>query len=118
MAQEQKSVPAQGPYRTPPPPRMLVQTRWAWVAATCGLPAIAAIAVLSGPTGEARARPTLADVPRELLHNVSEWPGPEADMRIATPLAPLLSADQPEDLSVLSPGEGAMRLTRGQSITV
>lgn len=59
-----------------------------------------------------------SDVPPDLLDGLTTFPAPEADLPVATPLAPLLAADGPDSLVVLSPNEGSMRLRRGDSLTV
>ena len=109
--------PGDGPYRTAPP-RRRSRYGWApWVAG--GLLAIAAlIAGLAIDWGDDRGRPSLASLPAGLFDDVSSWPPPEEDLSPSTPLAPLLVADAPAELAVLSPGEGATRLPRGQTLWV
>ncbi|HJL16498.1 MAG TPA: alpha-2-macroglobulin family protein, partial [Sandaracinaceae bacterium LLY-WYZ-13_1] len=101
-----------------PPRRLLIRRAWLpWVAG--GL--VALLALLAGllwPGDEDRDRPSLGSVPPGLFDDVDAWPVPAPDLPPATPLAPLLVADRPDALAVLSPAEGAIRLRRGQSLTV
>lgn len=118
MAEERSPTPlGDGPYRTPPkgpPPRL----RWVpWVVGVT-LALAAALAIALYPRAETRERPALSSVPPGLFDDVSAWPAPEIDLPPSTPLAPLLVADAPTALAVLSPGEGATRLPRGQSLWV
>lgn len=105
-----------GPYRIPSlppvPPRM---RPWAAAAAmvvvvVCTLPFLWP-ALVPAPLDA-------ADVPPSLVDHVLVFPEAEADLPIATPLAPLLAMDSPESLAVLSPPEGSMRLRRGETLSV
>lgn len=111
------SSPGDGPYRsaplTPPPRRWRVWLIGGGVAALAAL--LAWVATRGDDVG---GRPGLATVPPGLFDDVEAWPAPEEELPPATPLAPLLVADQPEALAVLSPGEGAMRLRRGEGLSV
>lgn len=53
------------------------------------------------------------DLPTDLSDGVTEFPGAEELLPEGTPLAPLLSAAQPEALGMLSPREGVTRVMRG-----
>jgi hypothetical protein len=70
------------------------------------------------PRMMSRKPTTLLDVPPSLLRTPSTFPGTESDLPPATPLAPLLAADEPDHLAVLEPGEGAVRVVRGSALTV
>ncbi len=104
-----------GPYRSTKQPLPRRRPWLVWIVAAL----VALIAVLAGllwPDGA--DRPALSELPSSLFDDVSTWPAPEADLPPATPLAPLLVAASPDALAVLHPGEGAIRLRRGESITV
>ena len=111
------SPPGEGPYRTPPK-RLRIERSWIpWIVG--GAIAVIALAVgLLWPSDEAGPRPGLSSVPTDLFGDVRAWPAPEPELQVATPLAPLLVSDQPASLAVMSPGEGAMSLRRGQGIMV
>jgi uncharacterized protein YfaS (alpha-2-macroglobulin family) len=85
-----------------------------------GITSLLAVAIGWLWPGEPAAppRPSLSSVPPGALDRPGPFPGPEPDLPVATPLAPLLAADRPDALSVLSPGEGATRVRRGASYTV
>lgn len=68
--------------------------------------------------GRARSQPLPASALPTMSDAIASFPPPRAELPIATPLAPLLAADLPEDLAVLSPGEGAARVRRGESYEV
>ncbi len=105
-----------GPYRTsaapppkPPPSRVA--------------PIAVALAVISLPVwmllGRARSQPLPASALPAMSDTIVSFPPSDPELPIATPLAPLLAADAPEALAVLSPAaEGAVRVRRGESFTV
>ncbi|MGE0786716.1 MAG: alpha-2-macroglobulin [Sandaracinaceae bacterium] len=107
----------QGPYRTAEvtTPR---GNRWKWWAIGAGVAALVGLLWLLSSGDDEAGRPSLAGVPPGLFGEVDRWPTPEPDLPVATPLAPLLVADQPEALAVLYPPEGAQRLRRGSSFYV
>lgn len=109
--------PGDGPYRTAPLKNPKPRRWLPWIVAggACALAGLIAIAIAGE---EERERPSLATVPPGLFEDVTAWPAAEDELPPATPLAPLLVADQPEALAVLYPGEGAMRLRRGEGVTV
>lgn len=83
--------------------------------------AIAAAIALAGgamllPRFFPKPKPTLDDVPMSLLRTPSNFPGAQADLGPATPLAPLLAADVPDRLAMIEPSEGAHRITRGGTV--
>lgn len=83
--------------------------------------AAALLAVLVGVLSWDEAppdRPALSTVPVGLWEHVAAWPPPEEALPPSTPLAPLLVADQPDALAVMTPREGATSVRRGQSLTV
>ncbi len=85
--------------------------------------ALAAVIAIAGgalllPRFFARKAPTLDDVPASLLRTPSTFPGALPDLPPATPLAPLLAADEPDRLAMIEPAEGAHRITRGASLYV
>ena len=106
-----------GPYReaplTPPPEK---KPWWLWAL----LASAALLALVFNLSGEddPEAEPTLADVPPMLLDAVAVFPAGGEELPPATPLAPLLAADQPDILTLLSPRGGATRLQRGQALQV
>ncbi|MCB9597613.1 MAG: hypothetical protein H6719_33150 [Sandaracinaceae bacterium] len=113
------SPPGEGPYRTPP--ARAGERRWPWTRVAIGAGALATLAVGIAwlwSSDERPSRPGLASVPADLFDDVREWPPPEDELPPSTPLAPLLVADQPQALAVLSPGEGAQRIRRGGAIFV
>lgn len=116
--QDEPSPPGDGPYRTPPERTVARPRRWLPLAIGGLLSTLAVLIGIFGSDDERRARPALSSIPTHLFGNVNTWPAPEAELPPSTPLAPLLAADQPQALAVMSPGEGASRLRRGQSITV
>lgn len=107
---------AAGPYRSPlfqklPPPAR----PWALGALVTVVLAAAAYAlwpVIVPVPLEAR------DVPPGLVEDVSVFPPAQDELPVATPLAPLLASDAPDSLAVLSPGEGSLRLRRGEALTI
>ncbi len=108
--------PGPGPYRTSaaPPPKAPPSRRGA---------AIVVLLVLSLPLamllGRARSQALPATSLPLMTDFLSAFPSSEPELPIATPLAPLLAADAPEALAVLSPaGEGAVRIRRGDSFSV
>ncbi len=105
-----------GPYRTSAAPKPLPPP------SRVG-PILGVIAVLSLPIwmllGRARSQPLPATAMPSMSDTVSSFPPSEPELPISTPLAPLLAADMPESLSVLSPAaEGAVRVRRGESFEV
>lgn len=105
-----------GPYRTsaapppkPPPSRIV--------------PLLVVLAVLSLPVwillGRARSQPLPATALPSMTDVLAAFPPSEPELPIATPLAPLLAADAPEALAIVSPAaEGAVRVRRGESFEV
>ncbi|AKF07658.1 alpha-2-macroglobulin family protein [Sandaracinus amylolyticus] len=69
------------------------------------------------PSGSRRSA-TLRDAPWQALDGISQFPPPEPEVPPATPLAPLLVADAPDALAILSPREGATRVERGETLLV
>ncbi|MFK7991139.1 MAG: alpha-2-macroglobulin [Sandaracinaceae bacterium] len=108
---------AQGPYRTPPPKPALRRSWWPWALAA-GAAVMALAAGWLWPTDEERGRPDFSGVPADLFADLAGWPLAEDPLQPSTPLAPLLVADQPAALAVLSPGEGALRVQRGGAVRV
>ena len=105
-----------GPYRTPSPPAAQRRPRkLPWIIV--GVLAATLISVAAWYRARP-ARPGIDEVPKELLQHIASYPPPEPQLPPATPLAPLLVADQPEALAVLSPDEGATRLRRGQTLRI
>ncbi len=108
----------ESPYRLRPAdaaPVSLVRTRprGALVAALL----LAGVAVVV-PTLRRRRAPTLEDAPGALLRSPSTFPAPAPDLGPATPLAPLLAADEPESFTVIEPAEGSHRVQRGTSLWI
>lgn len=105
-----------GPYRTsaapppkPPPSRVGVI---ALMLAALSLPVWMLL-------GRARSQPLPASALPSMSDTIVSFPEAELELPIATPLAPLLAADAPEALAVMSPaGEGAVRVRRGESYEV
>ncbi len=105
-----------GPYRSAP---LRLPKRRTWIPWAIG-GTVATLALIAGvlwPTADP-GRPSLSSLPTDLFDAVTGWPSPEPDLPPSTPLAPLLVAAQPDALAVLSPGEGATRLRRGESLWV
>ena len=111
------SPPGDGPYRTPPA-RLAADKRWVKWAIAGGVACALIATALLWPEDDERGRPSLTSLPPGLFDDVNAWPLPEDDLPPSTPLAPLLVADQPQALAVLSPGEGAIRLRRGEGLSV
>lgn len=111
------SPPGDGPYRTPPA-RAGYRRRWVKWAIAGGVATALIAVVVSRPEVESRSRPSLSTVPPDLFDAVTAWPPPEDELPPSTPLAPLLVRDQPEAVAVLHPGEGAIRLRRGEALHV
>ncbi len=113
------STPETSPYRPRPqdtrdpstPARRLPR------GALAAVIALAAGALLL-PRFVRRPKPTIEDVPATLLRTPSTFPSGTPDMGPATPLAPLLAADEPDGLAMIEPNEGAHRITRGGSVYV
>lgn len=117
MADERREpTPGDGPYRTAPL-RALRRRRWIPWAVLGAAAALAVIAWIAWPSDD-RARPSLGDIPAGLFDDARAWPAPEEELPPATPLAPLLVADAPDGLAVLSPNEGATRLRRNETLWV
>ncbi|MCZ7679506.1 MAG: hypothetical protein M5U28_12375 [Sandaracinaceae bacterium] len=118
MADERREPcpPGDGPYRTAP---LGARPRRRWIpwAVLGALAALALLAWIAWPAAE-RGRPALGDIPAGLFDGARAWPAPEDELPPSTPLAPLLVADAPEGLAVLSPGEGATRLRRHETLWV
>ncbi|MEQ8891032.1 MAG: hypothetical protein RID93_25510, partial [Sandaracinaceae bacterium] len=117
MTSRELPPPGDGPYRTSARGRRI---RRAWIPWMVG-GAAALLAVLVGVLSWDEAppdRPALSTVPVGLWEHVAAWPPPEEALPPSTPLAPLLVADQPDALAVMTPREGATSLRRGQSLTV
>jgi hypothetical protein len=107
---------AGGPYRIPSLPHVPPKAR-PYLAVAVGTTMFAGLVYLLWPA-LAPVGLEASDVPPVLLDGLTAFPAPEADLPIATPLAPLLAADGPDSLVVLSPSEGSMRLRRGDAVTV
>ncbi len=107
-----------GPYRTsarpsPPPPFDRSRIVAGVIVST------ACVLGLLSLLGRSRAEPLPASAVPALTDAILTFPPPEPELPIATPLAPLLAADAPESLAVLSPSEeGAIRLRRGDVLSV
>ncbi len=112
------SPPGNGPYRTPPDRPGRYPRRWRRWAIAASVAAVAVALALLWPSDDASSRPSLASVPTDLFDDIDRWPRIDDELPPSTPLAPLLVAQQPEALAVLSPGEGAQRLRRGESLYV
>jgi uncharacterized protein YfaS (alpha-2-macroglobulin family) len=109
--------PAVGPYRTPSPPKAPPPppSRWASL--------IPLLAVITPPLlllllSRTHAEPLGTMAVPAMTDELAAFPPTEPELPIAAPLAPLLAADAPEALSVLSPGEGAIRIRRGDSLSI
>jgi uncharacterized protein YfaS (alpha-2-macroglobulin family) len=107
-----------GPYRASARPAAPPPFKTSRLVAAIGL-SVACVAGMLSLLGRSRAEPlSMAAVP-SLTDYIATFPPPEDELPIATPLAPLLAADAPESLAVLSPSdEGAIRLRRGDVLTV
>src|SRR4051812_735015 len=68
-----------------------------------------ASAIVIGVSHEG-ARDDRPDAPPELVDGANVFPGSIADLPMAAPLEPLLTADRPDRLAVLSPREGTLRV--------
>lgn len=107
-----------GPYRASARPAAPPPFKRSRLVAAIGL-SIACVAGLLSLLGRSRAEPLEASAVASLIDTITSFPPPEDELPIATPLAPLLAADAPESLAVLSPAEeGAIRLRRGDVFTV
>lgn len=102
-----------GPYREvrtaeTPPPRAL--SRWLLVPAVGSL-AVAGGLLLFAPREHVEI--AIADLPTDIAGSVLRFPADQEALEPSTPLAPLLTAAQPEDLAMLTPEEGVTRVMRG-----
>ncbi|MEM9068718.1 MAG: MG2 domain-containing protein [Myxococcota bacterium] len=105
-----------GPYREAPLSRPPQPTpRWLYVLLAS--PLALGLLLLAFRQSE-EVLPELEDVPGVLLDAVAVFPPPSEELPLATPLDPLLAADQPELLTIMEPGPGALRLQRNQPIHV
>ncbi len=112
---------AVGPYRRsakpepPPPPSMRPVYLTAIASVLFGL----VMALTAREVTHVEVQPALlADVPIGVLDALAAFPPPEAELPPATPLSPLLVADAPDSLAILSPDEGATRVTRGHTLSI
>lgn len=115
MDKEPSTEPRLGPYRTPPQQETKRPAVLHWII---GGAALLAIVCLVGICRSGRARPGIDEIPKDLLASVEVYPAPAAELPMATPLAPLLASRHPDSLAVISPREGATRLSRGGSLEV
>lgn len=114
------------PYRKPRPrPEVLDSTNRAasYRAARLRLLTVAGLLVSAGvalPLAARSCKPAVPplEVPPELLRAGATFPAPEADLRPAVPLAPLLAADAPEQLAVVEPTANAINLRPGEPLVV
>ncbi|UJR79747.1 alpha-2-macroglobulin family protein [Sandaracinus amylolyticus] len=109
--------PSPGPYRTPAGPTTPGPRRVPLVVFVAGALLVVGVLVALIPSGTRRTA-TLSDAPWEVLDGISQFPPSEPDLPPATPLAPLLVADAPDALAILSPREGATRVERGETLLV
>lgn len=119
MPEESRDThPNLGPYRTPeaPPPGQSSNLPWlVGIVSMLGL--ICGVAMIHSCDTDVE-RPGIAEIPKDLLGNLEAYPPPVEKLPRATPLAPLLVANQPDALAVLSPHEGATRLRRGRTLRI
>ncbi len=66
---------------------------------------------------EPTVTPSVADVPEVLLAQFATFPYADSELPVAAPLDPLLAADGPGMLGILSPPAGAQRIARGGTLT-
>jgi alpha-2-macroglobulin len=79
--------------------------------------AIVAAGCMGGPCARAGcSKPGSVDVPSELLTATSSFPPRRTRLPVATPLAPLLAAEQPDQLAVLEPADTALNLQTGEPL--
>ena len=105
-----------GPYRSAPtrtPERRRRLRSYAIVGVVLAVP-IALLLLRSGPDS---LRPAvLGDLPATTVGPMGVFPPALADLPVATPLEPLLAADQAEQLTLIEPPVGATRLNRNDPL--
>ena len=103
-----------GPYRssnlTPP------EDKPRWPIALVAAPVAMSLFFLFINDDPTQKTVDIDDLGPPLVNTLTGFPAEAEELPRATPLEPLLAADQPESLSVLSPSAGASRLTRNQTL--
>lgn len=116
MKKSGSTVQGDGPYREAPVQQPPDKTP-GWIIGVIGGMIVLGVS-LAILRDDPEQMPELEDVPGVLLDSLAVYPAPTEDLPPAVPLDPLLAADQPEMLSVMEPGPGAMRLQRNEPIHV
>lgn len=92
--------------------RRRARTRWLLIATGAAV-TISTVALIS-----TRNRSNVHDAPPELLDVGNRFPLTAENLPVATPLAPLLARNQPEQLALLEPASDSTRVMRGSAVRV